>query len=226
MSGGPRLDLHVHTRGSRDSSLTPEAAVRQALVEGLEGIAVTDHNTLSAIPAAREAARGAAGFLIIPGVEVTTAEGHLLVYGVERVPRSHRPLAETIDEARRLGGVPVLAHPFRWIHGAGEKAARTLPVMGIEVMNGRNPEIANARAGVVAAARRLAATGGSDAHESKSVGRCCTVCEGPASSVDEVLELLRQGRVHAEGKGQGLGGRFAISLANAGKRLARGGAEA
>lgn len=222
---GPRLDLHIHTRASPDSSLEVEEAVKQALVQGLEGIAITDHNTMDALPAAKEAVKGTPGFLLIPGVEISTQEGHLLAYGVSKVPAPHRPIRDTVGEVLAMGGVPVLAHPYRWAHGAGDQAARQLPVLGIETMNGRNAELPNAKAGLVAAQRRLSGTGGSDAHEAKSVGRCFTVCEDAATNSEEVLDLLRQGRVHAEGKSQKLGGRLSISLVNALKRVVRGGAE-
>lgn len=222
---GPRLDLHVHTSASPDSSLKVEDVVKQALVQGLEGVAITDHNTLAAIPSAREAARGAVGFLLIPGVEISTADGHLLAYGVDQVPPPHRPIAETVEEVLAHQGVPVLAHPYRWAHGAGGLAARQLRVLGIETMNGRNGEVANAKAELIAAQRRLAATGGSDAHEPATVGRCFTRCEDAASSVEEVLELLRHGRTHAEGKSLGVVGRARTTLSNAGKRLRRGGSE-
>lgn len=223
MTLGPRLDLHVHTVASPDSRLTADDLVKAALVQGLDGVAVTDHNSTAGVAAVVEAARGATGFLVVPGVEISATEGHLLAYGVATPPAPHRPLAVLVEEVLRQGGVPVLAHPYRWAHGAGDRAARQEKVQGIETMNGRNSEMANAKAELVAAQRRLSATGGSDAHEPERVGRCFTRCEDAAKSVEEVLDLLRHGRTHAEGKSLGTAGRVATSLKNAGKRLGRGG---
>ncbi|MDE1880187.1 MAG: CehA/McbA family metallohydrolase [Euryarchaeota archaeon] len=221
MQGG-RFDLHVHTRASKDSSLSVEDVLRDALVQGLQGVAITDHNSVAALPSARKAFESAPGFLLLPGVEVSTREGHLLVYGIEKAPAAHRPLAETLDEVARLGGVPVLAHPYRWAHGVGKELARTSRVLGIETMNGRNSEVPNAKAGVVAASRQVAATGGSDAHERGSIGRCFTRFSGEVRNAEDLLELLRHGHTQGEGRSQGLEGRVRISLKNAGKRLLRG----
>lgn len=222
MPRGPRVDLHIHSDRSPDSSLTLDEILREALVQGLNGVAITDHNTVAALGPAREAFRGTRGFLLVPGVEVSTSEGHLLAYGVERAPAPHRSLAESVEEVRKAGGVPVLAHPFRWAHGAGRVAAETMPVVGLETRNGRNAEVPNAKAELVASTRGLAMTGGSDAHRPGDVGRCYTEAEEAVESVEEFLDLLRKGRVRAEGKSQGLGGRVSIGLRNSFKRVGRG----
>ncbi len=219
---GTRLDLHIHTTASPDSLLTVEEVFRDALVQGLGGVAITDHNSVAALARARRAFEGTRGFLLVPGVEVSTREGHLLVYGVERAPAPHRPLVETLEEVRRLNGIPVLAHPFRWAHGAGRKVANAAQVAGIEGMNGRNSDVPNAKAGLVATRRHLTVTGGSDAHERGSVGRCYTETEEDVESVEDFLELLRNGRVRAEGRSQNLVGRAKISATNAFKRVLRG----
>ena len=217
-----RLDLHVHTIHSRDSRLTVEDALQRAMTEGLSGIAITDHNSTRALAPARAFLEGNRTFLLVPGVEVTTASGHLLVYGMDREPPPHRPMEETLDAVREAGGVPVLAHPFRWVHGAGRRAAERLPVAGIEAMNGRNAELPNARAGLVAASRHLSATGGSDAHEVISIGRCYSEVSEEVASVEDFLEHLRRGRVQAGGRSRSNAERVWLSLVNAGRRARRG----
>ena len=86
LSGGAKFfrgDLHVHSFGAsydvKDSAATPAAIVDAAKREGLALISLTDHNEISNVPAAIEAGRGA-GVLVIPGVELSTPEGHLLCY--------------------------------------------------------------------------------------------------------------------------------------------------
>jgi ABC-type cobalamin/Fe3+-siderophores transport system ATPase subunit len=78
-----RSDLHIHSFGGshdvKDTAATPAAIVETAKREGLAIISLTDHNEISNIPAAVEAGR-AAGVLVIPGVELSTPEGHLLCY--------------------------------------------------------------------------------------------------------------------------------------------------
>lgn len=78
-----RADLHIHSFGAsydvKDTGATPTAIVDTAQREGLAIISLTDHNEIANVPAAVEAGR-AAGILVIPGVELSTPEGHLLCY--------------------------------------------------------------------------------------------------------------------------------------------------
>ncbi|MFA5388423.1 MAG: PHP domain-containing protein [Candidatus Omnitrophota bacterium] len=75
-------DLHVHTNAS-DSTFSPEKVVELALSQHLDAIAITDHDTCSAIAPAISAAKDT-GLEIIPGVELTAemgeAEIHMLGY--------------------------------------------------------------------------------------------------------------------------------------------------
>ncbi|MCI4349898.1 MAG: CehA/McbA family metallohydrolase [Thermoplasmata archaeon] len=197
---GPRLDLHVHSVVSPDSNATLEAIVDAVTTSGLQGFALTDHNS---IEGHRNLARIRDRFprhLFVPGVEVSTREGHLLVYGVDQLPPIRNPLNETVEWVESHGGVSVLAHPLRWAHGVGAAIARRARVSAIETVNGHNPELANARAELIAAHRGIATTGGSDAHEASSVGRAVTELREDVSSVDEILEALRRGHVRASGR--------------------------
>lgn len=80
-----RADLHVHSYGPNgsydvtDATMTPEAIVDTAQQENLQVMAVTDHNAVGNV---RRAVQRAAGkpLLVVPGVELSTPQGHLLVY--------------------------------------------------------------------------------------------------------------------------------------------------
>jgi len=78
-------DLHVHTNVS-DSTFSPEKVVRYAKMQGLDAIAITDHDTCAAIAPAIIAAKGA-DIEIIPGVELTAEMGddeiHILGYFID-----------------------------------------------------------------------------------------------------------------------------------------------
>lgn len=92
-----RLDLHIHTRAS-DGAWSPEAVVHAAARGHLDVIAVTDHDTVASVQAAREAASGL-GVEVLTGLEVSsTHEGrdvHVLGYGVD--PQT----PELVDYCRR-----------------------------------------------------------------------------------------------------------------------------
>jgi energy-coupling factor transporter ATP-binding protein EcfA2 len=78
-----RADLHIHSFGGShdvsDSSMTPLAIVATAIAERLALIAVTDHNEVTNVEETIKAAAGKP-LLVVPGVELSTPEGHLLVY--------------------------------------------------------------------------------------------------------------------------------------------------
>lgn len=75
------VDFHVHTPGSSDAKEehygTPEDIVEAALAADLDAIAITDHNTVSWCKGVADAAIGTP-LVVLPGVEISTNEGHLL----------------------------------------------------------------------------------------------------------------------------------------------------
>ena len=78
------VDLHIHSYGAshdvKDMTMTPQAIVDSAAKQGLSVIAITDHNSNKNVePAIAHAQEHYAGkVLVVPGVEVTTAHGHML----------------------------------------------------------------------------------------------------------------------------------------------------
>lgn len=78
-----RADLHIHSHGAShdvtDTSFTPQAIVDRAASENLSIIAITDHNEIGNVAAAVEAGQ-AKGVTVIPGVELSTPQGHILIY--------------------------------------------------------------------------------------------------------------------------------------------------
>lgn len=92
-------DLHMHTTAS-DGTLTPAEMVRLAARNGLQAIAITDHDTVAGLPEAMAAGR-ALGLTVIPGVELSCemegTEVHLLGYLCDW---DHPPLAELLAAMR------------------------------------------------------------------------------------------------------------------------------
>ena len=219
--GRLRLDLHVHSRHSPDSSLSVEAIVTHAAERGLDGFALTDHNTVAGHAELAEWQARFPDLVLVPGVEVSTLEGHLLVYGVREVPPIRRPVAETVDWALACSGVPVLAHPFRLSHGVGRAAAESSRVPAIETVNGHNSPRANRRAAAVVHARQLGTTGGSDGHELGDLGRAFADFPENTRGLDGVLDALRAGKTTAGGSTLDLAGRVRTEWRTIGLRLRR-----
>lgn len=132
-----KADLHLHTFGPSpdviDEGMTPAAIVEIAHARGLGLIAITDHNSIASVPDLLKAARQTDGLTAIPGVEITTTHGHVLVYcSPESLPHLERMLQRIdflededgglytrsrIDElaevASAFGGIVVPAHVGR-----------------------------------------------------------------------------------------------------------------
>lgn len=222
MSLPVRLDLHVHSRFSPDSWLELETIAARIAKLGLDGFALTDHNTVAGHRSLEALREKFPRLVIVPGVEVSTREGHLLAYGVAEAPPPHCSVDETIRWVRERGGEPVLAHPFRRAHGVGRPVAERADVHAIEARNGHNTEVVNVLAQGVASQRGLGATGGSDGHSLGDLGRAFTEFPGPVASSEDVLRWLRAKRTAAGGRSITGTERTALALRTALLRLARG----
>ncbi|MDQ6672419.1 MAG: PHP domain-containing protein [Chloroflexota bacterium] len=170
-------DVHLHTLASDGLMSARELVEYVERHTDLDVIAVTDHDETSASLEAREwAATHNYRVQVVPGVEVTTRDGHLLGLFVEERPPALRPLQPTAEWVLAHGGVCVAPHPFsRWTHSLNLRAlgqAATLGlVAGVEVLNaslaGRS-----SRPPAVRFVREygLAGLGASDAHMVSMVG--------------------------------------------------------
>lgn len=98
-----KADLHIHTSAS-DGLLTPQEVVQLAHEQGLNIIAITDHDTLDGIEAAMQAAKQY-GIKVIPGVELSAEhepEIHILGYGMDLQNPKLTALLNQTREQRRM----------------------------------------------------------------------------------------------------------------------------
>jgi hypothetical protein len=195
------IDLHVHSCFSKDSNSQFDSILEWAKKNGIDGVAICDHdNVEGGFACARRAAEIASDILVIPGQEVSSAEGHVLVLGAaEGVPASMSVLS-TIEYAHNLGAIVIIPHPYKKTsHGIGYLEG--LDVDAVEVYNSRClTPYANTRAKMVADRLGLPQVGGSDAHEPRMVGRSYTDIDVTGESVDSVLSAIKAGRVKPGGK--------------------------
>jgi predicted metal-dependent phosphoesterase TrpH len=155
-------------------------------------VAVTDHNTVEGFARVRELASAYPDVLVIPGIEVGTSEGDLILLGIEEKPSSSFDVKEVIEFAKERGGVVVVPHPFRE-YGLGT-AARLYSVDAIETLNGNASPQVNRLARDLARGLSLPGVAGSDAH---NVDELWTVYNEIQASldVDEILGAIRTGLV-------------------------------
>jgi predicted metal-dependent phosphoesterase TrpH len=179
-----------------------------AAAAGLDAVAVTDHDTIADSLRASDRAPEY-GLLAVPGVEVSTADGHLLALGVTEALEPGRSLARTAREVRERGGVAVVPHPFqRARHGARADAILAAG-RAVDAVEGYNAHtvvgVRNRQATRFAARHDYPVTGGSDAHQPSLVGRAYTelhVASPPDEplAVSDVLDAIRTGRTAVRGR--------------------------
>ena len=192
-------DLHVHTNHSKDGESSVEEILLQAEAEGLDAIAITDHDC---VDGAKEALLRPSTVLVIPGIEVSTKQGHLLVLGVTEVIPAGLDVVTTVNIARRMGALAILPHPYHvWRHGvARRKKAGMNVVDAVEAFNSRYiVGSANQKAARVAKRLGKPCVGGSDAHNAKFVGFGRTYIEAE-KNVPAIFEAIRAGRVSCGGR--------------------------
>jgi predicted metal-dependent phosphoesterase TrpH len=190
-----RADLHIHTTYSSDSTVTPKTLVEKLVAHNfIKVAAVTDHDTVQGLNVTQKLASAYPDILIIPGVEISTAEGDLLILGTEEAPPKPWTVEGVLDFAREGDFVSVVAHPYRE-YGMGD-LARNYKVDAIEVLNGESAPRANKRAQELAKSMGLPGLAGSDAHQPSEV--CSVYTEVQAGlDVDEILKALKKGLVTA-----------------------------
>lgn len=183
-----RLDLHVHTYASGDSTTRPEELA--ARIGPDDVIAVTDHH---AIVAAREVAALVPGQVIV-GEEIDTGAGELIGLGLDaRVP----PRAGLLETARRIrdqGGLVLAPHPT-------DPARRGLGRAGLERLADEGlldlVEVANAKrvawdreAALMACERGITQVAASDAHVPEALFASYVEVAGPRCEIGGSTELL------------------------------------
>ncbi|MGD2200578.1 MAG: PHP domain-containing protein [Candidatus Bathyarchaeota archaeon] len=186
------LDLHVHTRYSGDSSIDPAVLYKVAKLRGLDGIAVTDHDTTRGwehFPKIDD-------FEVILGMEKKTEYGSIIgLFMNEGLETTN--FEEVIDEIKDQDGVVVIPHPFDSLRrdtlkvdSIDERVLRA-KVDAIEVFNSRCIlNRFNEKAEILARDLMKHKVGGSDAHTLGEVGNAHTTFE--CDSKDEIHGLLKK----------------------------------
>jgi predicted metal-dependent phosphoesterase TrpH len=160
--------------------------------------------------------------LIVPGMEISSAMGHILAYNVqEEVPRGLE-VAETIDLIRAQGGIAVAAHPYRMWSGLGEEVTVSNDFDAIEVHNGRSTRAHNDMAARLAVRLCKPFTAGSDSHELYTVGDTYFVSSQDCHTVEEVIKDVLSGSGTTEGAHRPRSGTISYGAKCIGEWLGRG----
>ncbi len=202
-------DLHIHSSYSWDG-IVPVASIlaHVAKTTDLQVVAITDHNRIEGALEAIALAPNY-GLEVVPGCEVSTAEGHLLALFVTQVIPAGLSLTETIMQVGALGGLCIAPHPMAGkISDSLSEAAITRALqnpqareifVGIESFNAGNVgwlyRDGNLRAGRLAQRLSLAQLGASDAHMLPAIGSGKTFF--PGKTAQDLRQALLQRQTQA-----------------------------
>lgn len=199
-----RADLHVHSVDSYDGEEPVDLILEHAANIDLDAVVITDHDVM------RESLRAAElapeyGLIGIPGVEVSTAHGHLLAIGVDEMPPHRVPFDETVAWIRDHGGVAIVPHPFqRSRHGVRRRYLTDCDA--VEVFNAwLFTGYRNRKARRFAAGYGYPGVAASDAQTLEYVGRAFSeiaVGDIPRSEMTQkhVIDAIRKGETRVSGR--------------------------
>ena len=197
------VELHTHSELSYDGRDPIELLLGQAEAVGLDALAVTDHDEIDASLAAVELAPEY-DLVGIPGMEISSAAGHVLALGVEELIPPGLGFDETLDRIHGQGGLAVVPHPFQASrHGVAPHVTpdQLATADAIEVYNSRLfTGRANRQAKRFASERGIPMTAGSDAHIAEMVGQAVTEVDAGERSASAILEAIREGRTSVVGR--------------------------
>jgi predicted metal-dependent phosphoesterase TrpH len=191
-----KIDLHVHSVYSDDSLITTQSLRHYVRKNGLDAVAITDHDR---IEGAREVAKSVE-FPIIPGVEVSSSDGHIVGLDVnEPIPRE-LDAEETVERIHHAGGLAIACHPgglFK--RSIGDRSNANFDA--VEVINSSAFPFSRSVSMGERLANRLKASkvGGSDAHYGPEIGWAYTVVDASLET-DEIIKAIRRGKCHPEGR--------------------------
>jgi predicted metal-dependent phosphoesterase TrpH len=197
-------DLHVHSIYSYDGTASVPAILARAKRVGLDVIAITDHDEIAGALKALELS-SKYEVEVIPGIEVTTAEGDLLALNVTQKIERGLPLIETVLKVGEAGGFCIAPHPMSG--GLGMKSLGAYPILkalrspdvaqvliAVETFNATTIDrLSNHYARILADRLNITQTGSSDAHIVEAIGLGCTGFDG--HSAQDLIEALYEGHV-------------------------------
>ena len=188
-----KIDLHVHTIYSGDSSISiGELSKWCSIQTKLDGIAITDHDNIDGYNRLKKIRGNEGNLLIIPGIEISFTQGHIIILNVIEEPK--RPLLTVeniLDYAEDQNGSIIIPHPYRF-SGLREKA-ENFPADAIEILNPTASNRENQMAKLLAQSRKLPSVAGSDAHNFEHIGKAFNYinCD---YSIEDVIKAIKFGK--------------------------------
>ncbi|MFP3910108.1 MAG: CehA/McbA family metallohydrolase [Archaeoglobaceae archaeon] len=195
-------ELHAHSTHSHDGRDPVRELLDSAVEKGIDIISITDHDTVNGSLEAIEIVESEhLPLIVLPGVEISTEEGHLLAFGVSRDFEPGIPMRETAQLVKNVGGVAAVAHPFQ-VHRHGIlRLGKVIDVVdAVEVFNAKfYIGFCNIMANYFAVKYQKPSIAGSDAHCSSAIGHGITLLY-KARDAATALNDIRCGNTEVRGK--------------------------
>ncbi|MFO7677945.1 MAG: CehA/McbA family metallohydrolase [Thermoplasmatota archaeon] len=195
-----KLDLHLHSQYSEDATGSPQELIKILKKKGLQGMAITDHNSIEG--GLKAVSIAPKDFIVISGLEVSTKDGHILALNIRENIKKQMPVEQTIEEIIDKGGIPVVPHLFRKMSGIKKEKLSIIRnnINAIEVFNSCSMPKTNLLTSQIAKQFSLGGTGGSDAHDPSYAGYAYTTVDTTDFSVDSILDQIKKRKTWGEGQ--------------------------
>jgi predicted metal-dependent phosphoesterase TrpH len=192
-------DLHIHTYFSSDSIIYPDKLLKKALKENIDIVCITDHNVFEESSALDTFINSSKKPLFIKGVELTTNNGDILIFGLKKnfwldFKDKIRPdIIKVLKEVKLFNGVAIWAHPFRayteHCYNTSYKDYDDFKIL--EGINGRNLKTENINALNYAKNNNYKTIGSSDAHTISNIASAITLFKDKISNELELIDALK-----------------------------------
>jgi predicted metal-dependent phosphoesterase TrpH len=191
---GLKIDFHVHTCYSGDSSITLQDVISFTKKRGLDGVAITDHNTVKGAQKLKTKK-----IIVVPGIEVSTSQGHLLGINITTPIPAKLDMEKSISKIHEAGGIAIAPHPTAFYKSPPRRNVTSYDA--VEVMNASSIPFSVLTHFSKKFANKLGVsqTGGSDSHYAPEIGSAYTVVEAD-SEIDEIADAILRGAVFPCGK--------------------------
>jgi predicted metal-dependent phosphoesterase TrpH len=198
-----KAELHCHSNDADkrlpyfplfyDSVQSSADIINRCSNLGINILAITDHDSLDGYFNAKKYIQShRLPLLLIPACEISSADGHILAYGITTPIPMRLSAKKVIDLVHQQGGLAFAAHPFmlRSLH----RHVFDLNLDGVEVFNSSVPKMANLLAAKATLKLNLPGIAGSDAHNIFDIGASTTLFSSNVSTVGQFLSHLKSGR--------------------------------
>lgn len=194
-----KLDLHIHSQYSEDATGTPKELIRFLKKKGINGMSITDHNTVKgSLEALKICPKD---FIVIPGSEISATEGHVIGLNIKEKIAPKQSVEITIEKIIDQGGIPIIPHVYRNMSGIKTRILYSISnsIKVIEVFNSCSQPKTNLKMAKIAKKNNLGGTGGSDTHEPKYAGFGYTVVNSNDLSLDSIISEINNKNTWGEG---------------------------